>query len=71
MAIASASPTAQPSHSSPRRARRFRRKTERVDAANPMIVTDLPCPIPVTDAEIDLVLGTLGATIARILRDDA
>ena len=36
-----------------------------------MIVTDLPCPIPVTDAEIDLVLGTLGATIARILRDDA
>ena len=37
----------------------------------PPLRLDLPGELPVTDTEIDLVLGTLGATIAAILRDDA
>lgn len=37
----------------------------------PPLQMEMPEALVVTDAEIDLVLGTLGATIARILRDDA
>lgn len=37
----------------------------------PPLQLDLPDALPVTDAEIDLVLGVLGATIAAILRDDS
>lgn len=34
------------------------------------LMLHLPEPLPVTEAEIDLVLGALGATIAAILGGD-
>lgn len=49
------------------------RTTRKQNQAQPdklSIASDLPDPLPVLAAEIQLVLVTLGATIASILGDD-
>lgn len=52
-------------------AARFHNQRQAGSGNLPPLQFDLPGELPVTDAEIDLVLGALGATIAAIMRDDA
>ena len=49
---------------------RFHERRHADSGKLPPLQFDLPGELPVTDTEIDLVLGLLGATIAAILRDD-
>ena len=46
-----------------------RRMRVRGGVANLTVSSDLPDAIPVTDAEIDLIMAALGDTIARILNE--
>lgn len=49
------------------RPRTFHRRPLTTIATDQELVLHLPEALPVTEAEIDLVLGALGATIAAIL----
>lgn len=74
--MATANASHHPPHPVPRRRRqtmpagRFHERRHADSGKLPPLQFDLPGELPVTDTEIDLVLGLLGATIAAILRDD-
>ena len=58
----------KPSAATP--AGRFHEQRQAGSGKLPPLQFDLPGELPVTEAEIDLVLGALGATIDAILRDN-
>lgn len=74
--MATANASHHPRHPVPRRrhpavpAGRLHEQRQAGSGKLPPVQFDLPRELPVTDAEIDLVLETFGATIGAILRDD-